>query len=368
MQILFLQVKKVQCTKCPLEDLCSYLGNCPSSVGNEQANDMPRKAANERPTHPACGLAKPGTSWNQGQLWGRQRDLIGFSLQSIQQTSINPQKTLSRRTLSLLRMWKLSGTAGSWREGSREKRECRAPSPDLVLRRESSCWEKNWTSRIGAKKEVAEKLLFWSLPLQVPPALSQRRLSRAPGSEFWAQLPMHQAQSQRKVATHWTWAQNPFLDQMTIRLWRKRKRTLDPFPQPEPVGVHAPHPSRNRERELVYMHKGCTPSSWSGHPQSAHPEVPTVHTWEVHGLHLFHSKHHTLSHYTLIRTSMLGSETPGINVDYWSNTVKTSHNLFTRRQCNTLTYQFLHWMSSACILLKILELFSLPHTMCYLHH
>lgn len=109
---------------------------------------MPRKGANERPAHPVSWLARPSTSQNQGQLWGQQLDLIGFSLQSIEQTSINPQKMLSRRALPLLRMWKLRGAAGSGREGRGGKKSTGLRAPDLVLRRESSCWKRmnlqNW--------------------------------------------------------------------------------------------------------------------------------------------------------------------------------------------------------------------------------
>lgn len=75
--------------------------------------------------------------------------MIGFSLQSIEQTSINLQKMLSRRTLPLLlRTWELRGATGGGREGRGEKKSTGLRAPDLVLRRESSCWRRmnlqNW--------------------------------------------------------------------------------------------------------------------------------------------------------------------------------------------------------------------------------
>lgn len=73
LQILFLRVKKTKNKNRSVQNVyvricASWPGDRPSNVGDEQANDMHRKAANERPAHPASRLARPGTSWNQGQL------------------------------------------------------------------------------------------------------------------------------------------------------------------------------------------------------------------------------------------------------------------------------------------------------------
>lgn len=68
-QILLLQVKNMQCTKCPWEGLCLQFGQSPFYCGaTSRGRICPRKAANERPAYPASGLARPGTGWNHSQL------------------------------------------------------------------------------------------------------------------------------------------------------------------------------------------------------------------------------------------------------------------------------------------------------------
>lgn len=156
----------------------------------------------ERCARPASPLARLGTSLNQGQLWGQQRDLIGFSLQSIEQTSINPQKTLSSRTLSLLRMWKLRGAAGSWRDSGGENRalDSKISSPERI-----KLQEMDEPTELGRWRRPPRSHCFWGCPPRLP---FQRRLPSETGWDPWSQLCVHQAGNQS--SNDWTYAQNPF--------------------------------------------------------------------------------------------------------------------------------------------------------------
>lgn len=91
----------------------------------------------ERTARPASRLAPAGTRVSFEDSRDTWQDSL--SLQSIEQTSINPQKTLSRRTLSVLERKTLRGTAGSWREDRGRDKRAPARAPDLVLLRKSSC-------------------------------------------------------------------------------------------------------------------------------------------------------------------------------------------------------------------------------------
>lgn len=144
----------------------------------------------ERCARPASPLARLGTSLNQGQLWGQQRDLIGFSLQSIEQTSINPQKTLSSRTLSLLRMWKLRGAPGSWRDSGGENRalDSKISSPERI-----KLQEMDEPTELGWRRRLPRSHCFWGCPPRLP---FQRRLPSETGWDPWSQLCVHQAGNQ----------------------------------------------------------------------------------------------------------------------------------------------------------------------------
>ena len=208
----FSKWKNVQCTKCPLEDLrlllppiTSYYPKVIASDGGYWAGKWYAQKGSqwERCPRPASPLARLGTSWNQGQLWGQQHDLIGFSLQSIEQTSINPQKTLSRRTLSLLRMWKLRGAAGSWKDSGGENRALGSEisSPERV-----KLQEMDEPTELGRQRRPPRSHRFWGRPRRLP---FPRRLQRGTGWEPWLWLWVHQAGD--RSSNDCTWAQIPLV-------------------------------------------------------------------------------------------------------------------------------------------------------------
>lgn len=70
---------------------------------------------------------------------------------------------LSGRTLSLLRMWKLRGTAGSWREGRRENRAL-GPGPQICSPERVKLREKNEPTELGQRRRRLRSHCFWGCP------------------------------------------------------------------------------------------------------------------------------------------------------------------------------------------------------------
>ena len=199
MQILFLQVKKRTMYKVSTWGSAPPIWVIAFDGGYWAAKWYAQKGSQwERCTRPASSLARLGTSWNQGQLWGQQRDLIGFSLQSIEQTSINPQKTLSRRTLSLLRMWKLRGAAGSWRDSGGENR---ALGSEISSLERVKLQEMDEPTESGRRRRLPRSHCFCGCPPRLP---FQRKLQSETGWEPWSWLCVHQAGNQS--SSDWTWA------------------------------------------------------------------------------------------------------------------------------------------------------------------